>query len=425
MKSQFHASAIWQIIEKAVRLPISLLVSILTANYLGADQFGTLTAAHTIILIGAPVASLGVDRVVYGRIGNGDAEAEILSNVIAIKILGFMAVYLILAAYAYSFSSSRIDRDLIMALGLILLFSAFNPIEILLIVKGHGRTKTLIGLGAFAVTTIFRFYLVWSAADLYLFSIAYLLEALALASLLILWSRKNDIKPKFSLINLTLMLGILYDAFPLFLSNIMISIFAKIDILMIDHFLGNASVGRYAVAANLVGLISIFPAVINSSLFPLAMMAKKKSEVEYFDTMLRILSYSYLLGLAMALMFYFFGAIFIEKLYTNDFSASADLLSILCWSAIFQFFGSFSTLWLVNEGLQRFQVYRIAAAMICNVLLNMLWIPAYGIQGAAYATLISYFLASILGNAFTWNTRPIFWLQLKVIFFLGLLRMGR
>jgi Na+-driven multidrug efflux pump len=59
------------------------------------------------------------------------------------------------------------------------------------------------------------------------------------------------------------------------------------------------------------------------------------------------------------------------------------------------------------------------------VVLNLMWIPAYGIQGAAYATLISYFLAAILGNALTRNTRPIFWLQMHVLAFGGIAALIR
>lgn len=60
--------------------------------------------------------------------------------------------------------------------------------------------------------------------------------------------------------------------------------------------------------------------------------------------------------------------------------------------------------------------------MVVNIVLNAFWIPQYGITGAAYATLISYLLASILGNAFTWHTRPIFWLQIKVMVSLNFLK---
>lgn len=413
MNARFRSSSIWQFSEKIVRLPISLLVSILITNYLGASQFGVLTAAYTIILMAVPVASLGLDSLIYKQIGNSEPTDATISIGIAIKVMGFLSVYICIIIYALIFAPAQ--DWMLVTLGLILFFAAFNPIDILLTVLGHGRTRTLIALTAFTVSTGFRLYMVWIKADVYWFAVAYVLETSIAMFLWLVWARRNKIRLSLDAVDIKGMGTVIWAAFPLFLSNIMISVFAKVDILMISSILGDAPTGQYAVAVNLVALVAIFPATLNSALFPLAMTAKKTSEQAYQAAMLRILTYSHILGLVGALVFFFFGPEIIGLLYTEEFEPSGQVLRILCWSAIFQFFGSFSTLWLINEGLQRYRLYRVTSAMALNVVLNILWIPKFGIQGAAYATLISYFLASILGNAMTANTRPIFWLQLKTI----------
>ena len=38
----------------------------------------------------------------------------------------------------------------------------------------------------------------------------------------------------------------------------------------------------------------------------------------------------------------------------------------------------------------------VSAAALCNVLLNILWIPQYGVEGAAYATLFGFFIGLIV-----------------------------
>lgn len=423
MSAVYRFSAAWQVMEKVVRLPVSLLISIIITNYLGAAQFGQLTAAYTIVLIAVPLASLGIDAIVYKQIGNDEPTDSTISNAVVLKLLGFALVYLSFAVYGFVVADSQ--SDLLLTFGFILLFAAFNPIEIFLTVSGHGRAKTVIGLFAFLISTAFRLFLVWQGADLILFALAYVLETLIAAACWLIWASRNNIRFSAETLDLKSMLDVVWKAFPLLLSNIMISIFAKIDILMIAHYLGDAPVGQYAIAVNLVALIAIFPATLNNSMFPIAMAEKKTSYEAYEAAMVRVLSVSYWIGLIGALLFFFFGRSLIDFLYIDEFDKSADVLPILCWAAIFQFFGSFSTLWLVNEGLQKYRLYRITSAMVLNIVLNLIWIPTYGIQGAAYATLISYFLASILGNAMTRNTRPIFWLQIRVIFFWSVVTMAK
>ena len=422
MRRNFYSSAALQVLEKAIRLPVSLIMSILVANYLGAEQFGALTVAHTVVLIAAPIASLGLDEIVYQRLGNDRDPSQILSTAILLRLGGFVLTYLVLLIYSFGFSGGQVDRAMVLTIGLILACSAFNPINMFLTVRGFGKVKVLIGLAAFAFISVFRLSLIMLGADLYMFALAYLVETLTMALLLTIYARRNGIglSPRF--VDSVLVRELMRAAFPLLLSHSMINVFTKIDILMIQHFLGDAPVGQYAVAIRLVEVIAIFPAIVISALFPIAMTAKRDSQTEYFRVMNRILTLGYVFGVAAAMSFFFFGGWLVRTLYSEEFTQSADLLQVLCWAFVFQFFGSFSTLWMVNEGLQRYRVYRIAAAMVLNVCLNLIWIPAYGISGAAYATLLSHFLSSILGNAFTAHTRPIFWLQVRVLLTFGLLQ---
>jgi Na+-driven multidrug efflux pump len=51
---------------------------------------------------------------------------------------------------------------------------------------------------------------------------------------------------------------------------------------------------------------------------------------------------------------------------------------------------------------------------LINVVLNLWWIPQYGIVGAAWATLISYAYASFFFLFFAKTTRSHLWQLLKV-----------
>lgn len=418
---KYYQSAVLQMIEKGIRLPVSLVMSVLVANYLGAEQFGTLTVAYTIVMIGAPLATFGIDGIVYQRIQKTSSVSTLLSTAIAIQLFGFLMLYLALVVFVLVFSGQEASRDLVLTVGVIIGFSAFNPLSIFLVVNGLGVPKVLIHLLSFGCVSIFRASLLILEADLYFFALAYIVETSSLAILLLSWARLKGVDLGLRYVDRRVGKGLLRSAFPLLLSLIMINVFMRIDILMIDRIMGSASVGQYAVAVQLVGVVAIFPAILGSALFPIAMREKAVSKIRYFSSMRNILLAGYIIGLGAVLFFFTFGEYLIGTIYTDDYKDSAYLIQVLCFASIFQFYGSFSTLWLVNEGLQRYRVYRVASAMCLNVILNILWIPVHGTLGAAYATLLSYFVASILGNAFTSNTRPIFWLQLNVLLTFGFL----
>jgi O-antigen/teichoic acid export membrane protein len=64
---------------------------------------------------------------------------------------------------------------------------------------------------------------------------------------------------------------------------------------------------------------------------------------------------------------------------------------------------------IAARGKPMINTYTIGSSLLANILLNVFWIPRYGIAGAAYATSVSYFFlflvtaviyAKISGNEF-------------------------
>jgi Na+-driven multidrug efflux pump len=62
---------------------------------------------------------------------------------------------------------------------------------------------------------------------------------------------------------------------------------------------------------------------------------------------------------------------------------------------------------------------RTAMGALVNILLNIVWIPKYGIMGAALATLIAYFTATLF-ILFIPKTRPQGIMMLKSLFLVSL-----
>jgi O-antigen/teichoic acid export membrane protein len=90
----------------------------------------------------------------------------------------------------------------------------------------------------------------------------------------------------------------------------------------------------------------------------------------------------------------------ITLIYGAKFLPSSGALAILIWSEIFVYYGLVHYEIVISTHQQRLYLLFTAVGAAVNVLLNLLWIPRYGIEGASAATLISYLLSAgpIIGH---------------------------
>jgi len=91
-------------------------------------------------------------------------------------------------------------------------------------------------------------------------------------------------------------------------------------------------------------------------------------------------------------------------------------LMIHIWAGVFVFLGVASGKWFVAENLQMLSFWRTFYGMIINVMLNIILIPKYGIQGAAIATIISQSFAAYFSDLINLRTRMQFSMKTKTIF---------
>jgi O-antigen/teichoic acid export membrane protein len=103
----------------------------------------------------------------------------------------------------------------------------------------------------------------------------------------------------------------------------------------------------------------------------------------------------------------------IVVLFGQAYQEAGQVLMIHVWAAIFVFLGVASGKWFIAENQQMLSFWRVFAGMLVNVFLNFLFIPKYGLQGAALASLISQFMAAYLFDLFNKRTRFMFAMKTK------------
>ena len=90
---------------------------------------------------------------------------------------------------------------------------------------------------------------------------------------------------------------------------------------------------------------------------------------------------------------------------SNETNYQFDSLTIQIWAMVFASLGVARGKWLLVENLQHIGFLYIIAAMVVNVMANLMLIPLLGGEGAALATLLAQIVAVILAPAMFKQTR--------------------
>ena len=241
------------------------------------------------------------------------------------------------------------------------------------------------------------------------FAVALMLDQAVVAVLfLIMYRWKIEKFPylSFSIIKAKLLLK---DAWALMFAGIVVSVYMKIDQVMLKEMLNTKAVGVYAAAVKLCEAWYFVPTVVTASLFPAILSTRQKSKPLYQDRLQKLYDLMVWGSVAVAIPTTLVADWLILILYGNEFKDAADVLRIYIWGGVFVALGVASSKWLVVENLQIYSFYRTALGAVLNISCNLWLIPIYGIKGAVFATLISYFIVAYVSLGFFKKTRGNFW----------------
>lgn len=167
----------------------------------------------------------------------------------------------------------------------------------------------------------------------------------------------------------------------------------QIDSIMIGYFLNPTEVGIYAVAVLLAQTLTLIPSAVQRVTAPVTATLYGKGDIEGVRTFFySTLKKSLLFSAGSAILIAVFGSYIIDLFFTDEYLVSyTPLLILLLGYAIGASFGAVgATLASIGEVRIPFRISAICGVL--NVILNVLLIPIFGINGAALATTMTMIL---------------------------------
>ncbi len=393
---------------------LGYLYRIIIARYFGPEVYGLFSLATIILFWFVTIASLGFSEGIlrYVAFYRGAKSTDKIKYIFKFS-LSFLLITGLFSGLTLFFLSEFISIKIFHNTGLIIflkLLSFLIPIYIvtnvfLYLILAYERVKfysiltdviyniaklvsliVLILIGIKTNSVIFSFML----GTIVIFMVSYFYSkykiTLIFGKVKLEKNEKNKIRNELFLYS-----------WPLILSPIFYNLFPYIDSFFIGYFKNVSEVGLYNSAVPIAELMLIAPFLFVRLFFPLITKEFSKKNFEIITELSKqVEKWILLINLPFLILILIFPDVFISILFGPDYLPALNALRFLAIGFIFYTLSIVSYNLITMAGKSRIILIDIILISTLNIILNIIFIPKYGIVGAAITTMISHITLSLV-----------------------------
>lgn len=396
MKSKLLTNATWIVSCHIVQAILNMLINMLTARYLGPSNFGLINYAASIVAFGIPIMQLGFrSTLVQEIVEHPEKEGETLGTALCLNVIASVATIIGVVSFVAIANHDEPVTIIVCALySLNLIFQALQMMQYWFQAKLLSKYTSITALLAYVIISAYRVILLVTQKSIYWFAVSQALDYMIIAVvLLIIYKKLNGQKLSFSKLRAKEMFA---KSRYYIVSAMMVTIFAQTDKIMLKLMVDDIATGFYSAAVTCAGMTSfVFTAIIDSAR-PSIVKSKSINQAEFEKK----ISYLYSIIIYFALLQSVFITVFAEWivriLYGVEYGATVDILRLIVWYTTFSYMGAVRDVWILSENKHRYLWIINMTGASANVLLNAMFIPAFGAMGAALASLITQIFTNVI-----------------------------
>lgn len=388
-KSKVAENAFWIIGIQLVKSLLGLVISMLTARFLGPSGFGLINYAASIVAFVAPIMYLGLNGILVQEIVNRpEKEGEVLGTSIALSLVSAFVCIGGVIAFVAAVNKGEQETIIVCALySILLIFQAIDMMNYWFQAKLLSKYSSSVALGAYIVISAYKIFLLWSKKSIYWFAVSNALDYMIIAvGLLIVYKKLGGDRLCF---NLNTAKALFSKSKYYIVSNMMITVFAQTDRIMLKLMVDDAATGYYSAAVTCAGMTGFVFSAIIDSFRPLIFDCKKRETSLYESNIVSLYSFIIYLSLLQSIAFTILASVIVSILYGSSYSASIPVLQIIVWYCTFSYLGGARDIWILAENKQKHLLAINVVGAIINVILNYILIPLLSACGAAIASLVT------------------------------------
>lgn len=427
----------WLFVEHISRIGLGIIVGVWVARYLEPEKFGLYSYALAFVTLFKPLAQMGLNGIVVrDLVSNSHDKNTTLGTTFWLYLIGgILTLIFTFAGISLLRPDEKFTHWLVGIIAAGTIFQAFNAIDLWFQAQVQSQYSVIPKSTVAILTGCVKMALIYLHAPLIAFAWAMLTEVVLVGMGLWISYKVNGYSLKHWHWSFRRAKELLKDSWPYILSGIAVTIYMKIDQVMLGQMVGSKSVGLYAAAVKLSEIWYFIPVIVASSVFPAIVRAKERSENEYYQRLQQF--YDGMIGISLltAATITPIASFLIQTILGKEYVSASSILALHIWAFPFVSLGVAGQRWLITENLTLFSFLATILGAISNIILNYAFIPVYGGNGAAIATVIAYLMSSYVAYLvypplfrntkmltkalllpFRWRQNIIYWKRLKNFF---------
>lgn len=395
-RHRLFANFTWFFADRAGRMAVNVLVSVLVARHLGPAEFGLLNFATALTGIAVVMAGLGLESVLLRDLIRGNTPA-------AWKAAWQLRMTAALAAYVVPVIVSIVSRPdsprvwaVVAMVGAGLLFAPADLVDVWFQAKGRVRPPAFARQCVLWVAVGWRLILIARGAALEAFALAMALESAGVAGALRLTIKRETLPVGTPADVAVERRRLLREGWPLMASGVLVTLTMQVDRLMLGQMRGDAELGIYGAAVRITEIFHLLPVAVGVAAMPRLTSLHQAAPLQYWSLARRLVGTLALAGLAVGGVLAWVGPRLLTAIFGTQYEPAAEIIVVHVWSLVFVFIVSArSRLLVIEAGTASVLAMSLLTASV-NVVGNAMLIPSWGGRGAAWAAVGTWAFSALL-----------------------------
>ena len=386
----------WVVICKTIQSVTQLLIGMLTARYLGPDNYGLINYAKSVIAFAVPFMRLGLDITLTKElVDNPEQQDRVMGTALVMEMVSSLVCLGAVTGFVSVFNHGEPQTIAVCVLyGVSMFFQAVELIQHWFHSNLKSKYPSVAALISYGVVSVVKVYFLLSAKSVYWFAIAYSLEYGLVGFLLLAQyfrKEKRTLGFSFPLAKQMFSRGKYY-----IWATLMVSIFQNTDHVMLKLMVGNDENGYYTAAITAVGVVQFVYMAIIDSVRVVILENKKTDEDAYRRNLSGLYGLITYMAMLQGVVYVVLAKIIISVLYGSEYMAAVPVVRLLVWYAAFSYMGVIRNIWILAEEKQAILWKINLMGAVLNALVNAALIPRWGACGAAMASVATQIFTNFL-----------------------------
>jgi len=402
--SEILTGSVWALGARVVATALGLAVSVIVARFYGAEVVGIVAVINSFLMLATIFTVFGTPTSILRLIPEHLTKYSPTSAFKIYRKTQYMVIVVSLITGSLFFFNSNFIADKLFSKPHLSFYFALSSVFIVCQSLMRLNTQAVRGLRLIKVFAIMQVFpqgfnllflisvnILWPSNDLPVYAILFSYTMTGIIGWILMEYFFKKIMRTDDSVHFVSISTILFISLPMLMTTTMMFIIGETGVIMLGMFRSEVEVGYYAIAVKLATLTTFILNAVNSMAGPkfselyhtnrmddLFHVAKKSAKLIFVSTTPILLAYL------------IFGKLILNYVFGSEFGVAYPALVILVVGQFVNSISGSTGMFMNMTGNQKiFRNIMIMAAGL-NITLNLLFVPYYGINGAAIAAMTSF-----------------------------------